>query len=48
MVRAFAIEFAPYGILANAISPGPTAKPPDASEDEWREKFYELWPSRSP
>src|SRR5438128_2353040 len=36
MVRAFAIELAPFGILANAISPGPTAKPPDASEEEWR------------
>jgi pteridine reductase len=28
MTRGFALELAPYGILVNAISPGPTAAPP--------------------
>jgi NAD(P)-dependent dehydrogenase (short-subunit alcohol dehydrogenase family) len=36
MVRAFAVELAPHGILVNAILPGPTARPPDASDEEWQ------------
>ena len=36
MVRAFALELAPYGILVNGILPGPTARPPDESEAEWQ------------
>jgi NAD(P)-dependent dehydrogenase (short-subunit alcohol dehydrogenase family) len=36
MVRAFAVELAPHGILVNAVSPGPTARPPEVSEAEWR------------
>jgi len=38
MVRAFALELAPQGILVNAISPGPTGgKPENVSEAEWAE-----------
>jgi NAD(P)-dependent dehydrogenase (short-subunit alcohol dehydrogenase family) len=38
MVRAFALELAPQGILVNAISPGPTGgKPENVSEAEWTE-----------
>ena len=38
MTRAFALELAPYGILVNAILPGPTAQD-DAlvTKDEWRQ-----------
>jgi pteridine reductase len=35
MTRAFAVELAPYGILVNAISPGPTIRPADLSQAEW-------------
>lgn len=35
MTRALAVELASDGILVNAISPGPTMRPPDISEDEW-------------
>lgn len=37
MTRAFALELAPHGVLVNTISPGPTARPPDATDEEWRE-----------
>jgi 3-oxoacyl-[acyl-carrier protein] reductase len=38
MVRAFALELAPHGILVNAISPGPTGgKPESVSDAEWAE-----------
>jgi NAD(P)-dependent dehydrogenase (short-subunit alcohol dehydrogenase family) len=37
MTRAFALELAPHGILVNAISPGPTLRDVDVSEEEWRE-----------
>ncbi|MPZ49863.1 MAG: SDR family oxidoreductase [Dehalococcoidia bacterium] len=37
MTRAFALELAPHGILVNAISPGPTAQPPDLPDFEWQE-----------
>jgi 3-oxoacyl-[acyl-carrier protein] reductase len=36
MVRGFALELAPWGILVNAISPGPTAAPP-AEHVDWGE-----------
>ena len=36
MVRAFALELAPHGILVNGILPGPTARPPDETEAEWQ------------
>ena len=35
LVRAFAVELAPHGILVNAILPGPTARPPDATDSQW-------------
>lgn len=38
MTRAFAVELAPYGILVNNIAPGPTARPPDLSEEEWQQR----------
>lgn len=41
MTRAFAIELAPQGILVNAISPGPTVRPPDLDEDAWRQVMEE-------
>jgi NAD(P)-dependent dehydrogenase (short-subunit alcohol dehydrogenase family) len=37
MTRAFAVEFAPYGILVNAICPGPTMAPPGLTAGEWQE-----------
>ena len=37
MVRNFALELAPHGILVNAISPGPTAQDPAlVSSAEWK------------
>jgi pteridine reductase len=36
MTRAFALELAGSGILVNAISPGPTAKPPDMTDAAWQ------------
>jgi NAD(P)-dependent dehydrogenase (short-subunit alcohol dehydrogenase family) len=35
MTRALAVELASDGILVNAISPGPTIRPPDIPQDEW-------------
>ena len=37
LTRGFARELAPHGILVNAISPGPTIKPPDMTDQEWDE-----------
>jgi NAD(P)-dependent dehydrogenase (short-subunit alcohol dehydrogenase family) len=37
MTRGFALELAPYGILVNAISPGPTARPDHVTLAEWDE-----------
>lgn len=37
MTRAFALELAPYGILVNAIAPGPTALGVGLDAREWRE-----------
>jgi len=36
MTRAFAVELASYGILVNALAPGPTMRPADISEDMWQ------------
>jgi NAD(P)-dependent dehydrogenase (short-subunit alcohol dehydrogenase family) len=36
MVRGFSLELAPWGILVNAVSPGPTAAPP-AEQVDWGE-----------
>ena len=46
MTRAFAAELAPYGILVNAIAPGPTMRPPDISEELWRRGVVEQAPLR--
>jgi NAD(P)-dependent dehydrogenase (short-subunit alcohol dehydrogenase family) len=35
MTRAFALELAPYGILVNAVSPGPTMQANEVSGQEW-------------
>ncbi len=35
LCRALAVELAPHGILVNAIAPGPTARPPYVSMEEW-------------
>ena len=37
MTRAFALEFAPWGILVNGILPGPTARAGQVSDVEWEE-----------
>jgi NAD(P)-dependent dehydrogenase (short-subunit alcohol dehydrogenase family) len=39
LVRAFAVELAPHGILVNAISPGPTARPGDVTSTEWQKNL---------
>ena len=36
MTRALAVELAPHGILVNAVAPGPTIRPAELSEEEWR------------
>ena len=36
MTRAFALELAEHRVLVNAISPGPTMRPPDLSADIWK------------
>ncbi len=41
MTRAFAVELAPYGILANAILPGPTQPPADLPQHEWQQALRE-------
>ena len=35
MTRGFALELAPQGILVNSISPGPTMRPADLSQEVW-------------
>jgi 3-oxoacyl-[acyl-carrier protein] reductase len=35
LTRGFALEVARYGILVNAVLPGPTARPPDLSDAGW-------------
>lgn len=46
MVRAFAVELAPRGILVNAIAPGPTMRPPDLSEKSWERDIVAKAPLR--
>jgi NAD(P)-dependent dehydrogenase (short-subunit alcohol dehydrogenase family) len=41
MTRAFALELAPYGILVNGILPGPTARPAEVTDEEWRQAIEE-------
>ncbi|HWO72473.1 MAG TPA: SDR family oxidoreductase [Dehalococcoidia bacterium] len=36
LTRCLALELARYGILVNAILPGPTEKPPDLSDAGWQ------------
>jgi NAD(P)-dependent dehydrogenase (short-subunit alcohol dehydrogenase family) len=46
MTRGFAVELAEYGILVNAIAPGPTMRPPEISERVWVENVLALAPLR--
>ena len=46
MTRGFAVELAPYGILVNSIAPGPTARPPDVSEESWQRDVLDRAPLR--
>ena len=46
LTRAFAMELAPSGILVNAIAPGPTARPPEISEEDWQTGVLDLAPLR--
>ena len=46
MTRAFATELAPRGILVNVVAPGPTMRPPDISEAEWRDNVIAQAPLR--
>ena len=46
MTRAFAAELADHGILVNAIAPGPTMRPDDIPEREWRENVVAQAPLR--
>src|SRR5256885_1613009 len=39
LTRAFAVELASYGILVNAISPGPTMRPGEVSGSEWHDNL---------
>jgi NAD(P)-dependent dehydrogenase (short-subunit alcohol dehydrogenase family) len=41
MTRAFAVELAPNGILVNAIAPGPTARPPELSDETWQHQVLD-------
>jgi len=36
LTRALALELAPYGVLVNAVLPGPTEKPHDLSDAGWQ------------
>ncbi|MBM3943934.1 MAG: SDR family oxidoreductase [SAR202 cluster bacterium] len=42
--RVFAVELAPYGILVNAVAPGPTMRPPGISDDIWRDEVLSRTP----
>ena len=44
MVRAFAVELAPQGILVNGIAPGPTMRPPEITPEEWERDAVALAP----
>ena len=44
MVRAFAVELAPHGILVNGIAPGPTIRPPEMTPSEWESDAVALAP----
>lgn len=46
MTRAFATELAPRGILVNVVAPGPTMRPPDMPEAEWRDNVIAQAPLR--
>ena len=42
MTRAFALELAPHGILANAVLPGPTARPAEISDSDWQDTLRQV------
>lgn len=44
MVRAFATELAPLGILVNAIAPGPTVRPPGFPSKGWEQMVFQQTP----
>jgi NAD(P)-dependent dehydrogenase (short-subunit alcohol dehydrogenase family) len=46
MVRAFAVEYAPHGVLVNAIAPGPTLKHPRTSDRAWEQETLGRAPLR--
>ena len=46
MVRAFAAELAPQGVLVNAIAPGPTIRPPNLTPEVWQRAVVEQTPLR--
>ncbi len=46
MTKAFATELASHGILVNALAPGPTMRPSEISEAEWRDDVIAQAPLR--
>ena len=46
MTSAFATELAHHGILVNALAPGPTMRPEDITEAEWRDDVIAQAPLR--
>lgn len=46
MTKAFATELAPHGILVNVLAPGPTMRPEDITEAEWRDEVVARAPLR--
>lgn len=46
MTRGFAVELAQYGILVNAIAPGPSMRPPEISERAWERDVLAKAPLR--